>query len=258
MINVNIFQIIQSRRCGGLILHRAQRSRSFTPSFFSPPAKHLITMNFSNIPTTLNNCVQPKGLLAQPPQVPLPPVIVRQLSRSVRKDATPLGADYTVGPADVVCGRGKGFYNQPGNRRFRAIVWGHVPAYQTARTKMDKSLVLSHIVEAVQEHGRFVKRRNGVWIEIGEEQAREKVGHAIREAMANGVPPVKEESVPPVEAAAPMTEPEPVRSSSFSLQWSDIAVSSFDDDAHCCSSNFGLRSSVVLALSSLEDWSASV
>ena len=216
-------------------------------------------MDFSNIPTTLNNCAQAKGLLAQPPQVPLPPAI-RQLSRSVSKDATPLGEDYTVGPADVVCGRGKGFYNQPGNRRFRAIVWGHVPAYQTARTKLDKTLVLSQIVEAVQEHGRFVKRRNGVWIEIGEEQAREKAGHAIREAMANGVPPVKEEFVPPpptVEVAAP-TEPEPVRSSSFSLQWSDIAVSSFDDDARRCSSNSGLRSSVVLALSSLEDLLASV
>jgi hypothetical protein len=96
-----------------------------------------------------------------------------------------LGADYQISDNDVVCGRGKGYYNKPGNRRFRQIVQGFVGQYEQARTKLDKTMVLSAIVDRVMEQGRFIKRKaGGVWVEIGEDQAREKVGHTIREAMA--------------------------------------------------------------------------
>ena len=100
-----------------------------------------------------------------------------------------LPSNYEIGPNDVVCGRGKGSYNRPGNKKFRALVQEHVREYMKAKTKLDKSMVLSSIVERVRDQngGRFVKRRrNGEWYEIGDDQAREKVGHAIREAIAAG------------------------------------------------------------------------
>ena len=86
---------------------------------------------------------------------------------------------------DVVCGRGKGSYNRPGNKRFRAIAQEYVPEYLAARSRLDKSSVLNKIVHVVQENGRFLKysKKEG-WFVISHELAREKVGHAIREAMA--------------------------------------------------------------------------
>ena len=111
---------------------------------------------------------------------------------------------YQVGPNDVVCGRGKGSYNRPGNKKFRLMVQDHVQEYVQAKTKLDKSMVLSAIVEKVREEngGRFVKQKKGVWHEIGDEQAREKVGHAIREAIAAGEKK-SASPVPPAAAAAP-------------------------------------------------------
>jgi hypothetical protein len=117
-----------------------------------------------------------------PSKMPIPSVAAA-VSRNVSSDKN------AVGPNDVVCGRGKGSYNRPGNKKFRALVQDHVPLYMAARTKLDKSMVLSCIVEKVREQGggRFLKRRKGgEWYEIGDEQAREKVGHAIREAIATG------------------------------------------------------------------------
>jgi hypothetical protein len=101
---------------------------------------------------------------------------------------------------DVVCGRGKGSYNRPGNKRFRAIVRQHMDEYQSAQTKLDKTLVLNRIMERVraQNQGttRFVKKIQGkdkdkdksglllfTFTTLSDDAAREKVGHAIREAI---------------------------------------------------------------------------
>lgn len=96
---------------------------------------------------------------------------------------------YEPGDYDIVCGRGKGSYNRPGNKRFRELVKLHIPDYQAARTKFDKSTVLSNIIEHARSqdngHARFVKMdKDGQWFEIPDDQAREKVGHTIREAIA--------------------------------------------------------------------------
>jgi hypothetical protein len=108
---------------------------------------------------------------------------------------TPLESSYEPGCFDVVCGRGKGSYNRPGNKHFRAIVASCVSDYHNAKTKLDKTAVLGGIVDQVQslrdpqtgKPARFVKysKQNG-WVQIGKDSAREKVGHAMREAvMAN-------------------------------------------------------------------------
>ena len=88
---------------------------------------------------------------------------------------------------DVVCGRGRGFYNRPGNKRFREIVCQHIPEYLTLKTKLDKSMLLNRIIDLVRRHhnARFIKKNaNGAWHEIEENATREKVGHAMREAIA--------------------------------------------------------------------------
>lgn len=106
---------------------------------------------------------------------------------------TPLDSSYEPGAYDVVCGRGKGSYNRPGNKRFRSLVSTYIPQYISSRSKVDKSTVLNAIMEKVRSYtnpdtglsAQFVKYTKNVgWVQIGDEHAREKVGHAIREAIA--------------------------------------------------------------------------
>jgi hypothetical protein len=132
-----------------------------------------------------NNSNMPNRSFLSKYQVHVPGAIAALTSGGV--EATGLPDSYQVGDHDVVCGRGKGSYNRPGNKAFRTLLQQHVRDYLTARTKLDKSLVLSTIVEQVRRRGRFVKRgKDGRWHEIGDDVAREKVGHAIREAIAAG------------------------------------------------------------------------
>jgi hypothetical protein len=66
--------------------------------------------------------------------------------------------------------------------------------YQCARSKLEKSILINTIVDKFREKvdpntgmaAKFVKFSPVTgWMEIGDEQAREKVGHAIREAIAS-------------------------------------------------------------------------
>ena len=109
------------------------------------------------------------------------------------KRMVPLDQSYQPGTYDVVCGRGKGSYNRPGNKRFRSLVATYIPQYMRARSKIDKSMVLNDIIDKVRSFinpdtgsaAQFVKyTKNSGWVLIGDEHAREKVGHAIREAIA--------------------------------------------------------------------------
>jgi len=105
-----------------------------------------------------------------------------------RAEPSLLPEHYQPSDYDVVCGRGKGSYNRPGNKRFRAIVRQHIPEYQATKTKFDKSSVLYKIINCVknQENGnaRFVSCRKGRYYEITDDKAREKVGHCLRETIA--------------------------------------------------------------------------
>lgn len=109
------------------------------------------------------------------------------------KRMVPLDQSYQPGTYDVVCGRGKGSYNRPGNKRFRSLVATYIPQYLKARSKIDKSMVLNDIIDKVRSFtnpdtgsaAQFVKyTKSSGWVLIGDEHAREKVGHAIREAIA--------------------------------------------------------------------------
>jgi hypothetical protein len=115
--------------------------------------------------------------------VAVPPVIA---SMTTSDNIMELPATFRPREFDIICGRGKGHYNKPGCKRMREIVRSFIPEYTTARTKFDKSTVLSRIVDAVKDdnNARFVRCKQGTWYELGDEQAREKVGHTIRETIA--------------------------------------------------------------------------
>lgn len=86
------------------------------------------------------------------------------------------------------CGRtGKQSFNSIGNRRFRLLITMYLERYRQARSKLDKSLVVIAIVDTIRScGGGFVKqdRKTKKWIEIGDQLARDKVGHSLRDTMA--------------------------------------------------------------------------
>jgi hypothetical protein len=99
----------------------------------------------------------------------------------------PLRATFTPGPFDVICARGKDAKNHCGNRRFRQKVQDALLNYSKSDSKMEKSMILSDIVESVRRgspFGGFVKsNQHGQWFEVGDHLAREKVGQSFRDLL---------------------------------------------------------------------------
>jgi hypothetical protein len=87
-----------------------------------------------------------------------------------------------IGSYDVLCGRHKLAFNNIGNRRLRVTVSLSLERYLANPSRQDKTLVIISIVRLIEEiGGRFLKWKKDRWIELGEKQAREKVGHALRD-----------------------------------------------------------------------------
>lgn len=109
-----------------------------------------------------------------------------KVPQSLRKSFSPTGGDYlpvdfVPGRFDVICARGKEALNHPGNLRYRHLIELYLGQYDSAPTKVQKSKIVSAIVEAVRRSsptGGFVRfdgsRRR--WYEVGDHVAREKTG----------------------------------------------------------------------------------
>lgn len=103
-------------------------------------------------------------------------------------EGCPLAESFTPGDDDVICGRGKKCYSHIGNDRFRLRVLQMLDDYSKAKSKLDKSSVLSRVVDQVRQQsptGGFVKQdtTTGRWFEVGDFLAREKTSQAFRDAL---------------------------------------------------------------------------
>mmetsp|Transcript_17569 Transcript_17569/g.40817 ORF Transcript_17569/g.40817 Transcript_17569/m.40817 type:complete len:279 (+) Transcript_17569:284-1120(+) len=112
----------------------------------------------------------------------------------VARARTSLPLHFIPGDYDVICGRGKDCYNHTGNRRFRIAIDMALKRYSDAGSKLQKSLIVMSIVDMFRSNSRFgggfvrQDRASGLWYEIGDEAAREKVGQTIREALVQQDP----------------------------------------------------------------------
>jgi hypothetical protein len=73
-----------------------------------------------------------------------------------------------------------------GNRQFRDSVTNSLRAYMDADNRFEKSMVVHRIVDNIHSAGgRFLKKdySSSQWFELSDQQAKEKVGHAIRDAV---------------------------------------------------------------------------
>ena len=93
----------------------------------------------------------------------------------------PLPVGFVPGQMDAICARGKSAYKHPGNCQYRKIIRSNLPQYSAAKTKFDKTLLVSSTLNQIREASSsgvsFVKlMEDGRWYEVGEHTAREKVG----------------------------------------------------------------------------------
>jgi hypothetical protein len=83
---------------------------------------------------------------------------------------------------DIICGRGRGAWTNPGNVKFKKVIEDNLQRYSDACRRKEKSLVIDSVVNTMLSRGaRFVKQENKCWYDISKKEAREKTAHAIRD-----------------------------------------------------------------------------
>lgn len=106
-------------------------------------------------------------------------------NRSLQDQQNPfsLPENYTPGPKDICCGRGKRNWNHSGNVAFRSLIQNTVNRYIEAPNKTAKTGVVVSIVDDIRNAGAYFLKQDesGRWYDIGDQQAREKVGHSLRD-----------------------------------------------------------------------------
>ena len=99
-----------------------------------------------------------------------------------------LPENYTVGPNDVIIGRGKKCTQNPGNKRFRSIIQATLDAYSNALTKVQKSEIIMHILSLVRADNGvgFVKQdaATGRFTQVEEAASRIAIAQAFRDALS--------------------------------------------------------------------------
>mmetsp|Transcript_29575 Transcript_29575/g.48800 ORF Transcript_29575/g.48800 Transcript_29575/m.48800 type:complete len:242 (+) Transcript_29575:146-871(+) len=89
---------------------------------------------------------------------------------------------------DVLLGRGRTHLLHPGNVRFREIVGSKMHTYLKNDQRGHRSRLICEIADEILLTGaRMLKRKKGtlLWYDAGIKAAREKVGHALRDASSN-------------------------------------------------------------------------
>lgn len=97
-----------------------------------------------------------------------------------------LPQNFVPGPDDVVCARGKSYWDHEGNKRYRFLIQAATEKYESSTNKLEKTVIVSDIVQAIQaKKGRFVKKekKGGPWMVVDEVFAREKVGQSLRDGL---------------------------------------------------------------------------
>ena len=75
--------------------------------------------------------------------------------------------------------------NAAGNKRFREAITKSLDDYRKACTRTDKAAIVQRVIDEIANSGgRFLKKNQatGEWYQLNEQQTKEKVSHAVRDA----------------------------------------------------------------------------
>jgi hypothetical protein len=106
--------------------------------------------------------------------------------RTTNNGKSKLPQNFLPSPHAVICGRGKACSSSPGNKSLRRIINSYIKPYSKARNKLEKSAIVSSIVGSIKQaapNGAFVKFEGGMWWEVEDGVAREKVGCLLRDSL---------------------------------------------------------------------------
>jgi hypothetical protein len=109
--------------------------------------------------------------------------IYSSLPRTMVSSADSTTSALIVAPnaGDVYMGRGNAHSWRPGNARFHRIVDQYINLYHSTARKGSKSEIISRIYDSVNAKGRFLRDlEGGGYAEIDEEDAKRKIGQAVR------------------------------------------------------------------------------
>lgn len=98
----------------------------------------------------------------------------------------PLPLDFMPAPYTVVIGKSKNHSTVVGNQRLRVLATASLSKYSGAKTKKEKSSIVSSLVKAVRDAcpvGAFVKFQDGRFWDVNDHVAREKVGYVLRDLL---------------------------------------------------------------------------
>ena len=74
-----------------------------------------------------------------------------------------LPPDFSPGPNDIICGRGKDVLQHSGNLGHRELLSASLKSYNTTKSKLKKTLLVTAIIKLVDdaccEGGGFVKKK---------------------------------------------------------------------------------------------------
>lgn len=86
---------------------------------------------------------------------------------------------------DIVIGKGKKFFHHKGNSMLRSLAQSLLTKYSLAETKLNKSRIISDVIDHIRLNGNFVKRnsKSGEWIVAEDLLSREKTSAVFRDAM---------------------------------------------------------------------------
>ena len=151
-----------------------------------------------------------------------------------------LPEDYTVGPQDVIIGRGKRCLNNAGNIRFKAIIQTTLQSYSDAETKLKKSSIIMQVLNQIRgtDGAGFVKRDSatGRYTQVEEASSRIAIAQAFRDALHGTYKSSKKyKQVRRLERRA---EPEPVSRSIFDESLDPVPISKLVEPTACDSMGF--------------------
>lgn len=141
---------------------------------------HDTTSNYSIGINSVNTFVEPKTQHVT--------ILLNRVS-SCRRKRVELPETFHPHPYSVVLGRGK-VNDFIGNRRLKVVVALHLRDYVEAKSRREKSYVVARVMDTIREacvgqEGAFVRCEDGIWYEVEDRLAREKIGVVFRDQLSH-------------------------------------------------------------------------
>ncbi len=112
-----------------------------------------------------------------------------ELSKLQPRSITSAVVRYEPFQNDVICARGRTYWDHPGNQLYRKLISLAKDQYSKAPNRLGKSLIVSEIIRHIhQANGRFMKKVNRKgdekWVECSVNFVREKVTQSLRDGLS--------------------------------------------------------------------------